>query len=64
MSKTELRKKKYQELSMELFGLLKKQLNLRIRVSSNQLQQTHLLKQTRREIARIKTILTEKILYK
>ncbi|MGV3344575.1 50S ribosomal protein L29 [Enterobacteriaceae bacterium LUAb1] len=60
MKATELREKSIEELNTELLNLLREQFNLRMQVASGQLQQTHLLKQARRNVARIKTLLTEK----
>ncbi|MBK4764830.1 MAG: 50S ribosomal protein L29 [Pantoea sp. Brub] len=60
MKLTKLRKKNSKELNDELFNLLREKFNLRIQAKSGQLQQTHLLKQVRRNIARVKTLLTEK----
>ena len=44
----------------ELVNLLGEQFKLRMQTATGQLQQTHQAKQVRRDIARIKTILTEK----
>lgn len=60
MNTKDLREKSVNELNTELLELLREQFNLRMQAASNQLQQTHLLKQVRRNIARVKTIITEK----
>jgi len=60
MKASELREKSVEELNTELMGLLKEQFNLRLRKSTGQLNQSHLLRQTRKDIARIKTVLTQK----
>ncbi|UVK77297.1 MAG: 50S ribosomal subunit protein L29 [Sodalis sp. Fle] len=60
MKAQELRKKNAEELNIELLNLLREQFNLRMHAASGQLQQTHLLKQVRLNIARVKTLLTEK----
>jgi len=60
MKASELRNKSTDELNQDLLGLLKEQFNLRLRKSTGQLNQSHLLRQTRRDIARIKTVLTQK----
>ncbi len=60
MKASELREKTVEELNKELMGLLKEQFNLRLRKSTGQLNQPHLLRQTRKDIARIKTVLTQK----
>ena len=60
MKLAEMREKSTAELEQELLVLLKEQFNLRIQKAASQLTQTHLLKQVRRDIARLKTILNEK----
>ncbi|KEY90124.1 50S ribosomal protein L29 [Candidatus Photodesmus katoptron] len=60
MKASELRKKSIEELKSELFGMLRSQLNLRIQAATNQLKKTDTLKSIRRDIARVKTVLTEK----
>jgi large subunit ribosomal protein L29 len=60
MKANELRTKSTEELNQELLVLLKEQFNLRLRKTTGQLNQSHLLRQTRRDIARIKTVLTQK----
>lgn len=60
MNTSELREKSVEELNAELVNLLREQFSLRMQSSTGQLNQTHLLKQVRRNIARVKTILTEK----
>ena len=47
-------------LKKELQELLKAQFNLRIQKSHQQLQNTSLMRKTRREIARVRTIMTQK----
>ena len=60
MKASELKVKSVEELNAELLGLLREQFNLRMQAATGQLAQTHLLKQVRRDIALVKTILTEK----
>ncbi len=60
MKASELREKSVEELNAELLELLREQFNLRMQQSTGQLAQTHTLKQVRRNIARVKTILNEK----
>ncbi len=60
MKAQELREKSVEELNNELIEQLKEQFKLRMQASTGQLTQTHLLKQTRRDIARIKTVLSQK----
>lgn len=60
MKASELRNKSTDELKQDLLSLLKEQFNLRLRKTTGQLNQSHLLRQTKRDIARIKTVLTQK----
>jgi large subunit ribosomal protein L29 len=59
MNTTELREKSVDELQEQLLVLLREQFNLRMQKASDQLSETHLLRQARRDIARVKTILNE-----
>ena len=56
----ELRNKSKEELKEELVTLLKEQFNLRMKKSTGNLNQQHLLRQVRRNIARVKTVFNEK----
>lgn len=60
MKASELREKSVEELNNELLAQLKEQFKLRMQASTGQLKQTHLLSQTRKDIARIKTVLRQK----
>lgn len=60
MKATELREKSAEDLNKQLLELLREQFNLRMQKSSGQLGQPHLLKAVRRDIARVKSVLTEK----
>ena len=60
MKAQELREKSVEELNEELLNLLREQFNLRMQAATGQLEQTHNLKAVRRNIARVKTVLTEK----
>ena len=60
MNAAELREKSVEELKTELLGLLKEQFNLRMQQGSGQLSRPHLMKEVRRDIARINTVLVEK----
>lgn len=60
MKADELRDLSLEELKAEHLRLLKETLNLRIKRSMDQLPQSHSMKQTRRDIARVKTIMREK----
>ena len=56
----ELREKSVQELGDELLKLRKEHFNLRMQKASGQLGQVHLLKETKKDIARVKTLMQEK----
>lgn len=60
MKAKDLTGKTVEELNTELLSQLQAQFKLRMQASTGQLNQTHLLKQTRRDIARIKTVLQQK----
>lgn len=60
MNATELREKSVEELKTELTELLREQFNLRMQHSTGQLEKTDQIKKVRRNIARVKTVLTEK----
>ena len=60
MKAQDLREKSVEELNAELLNLLREQFNLRMQAPTGQLQQTHSLKVVRRDIARVKTVLTAK----
>ena len=60
MKAQELRNKSVEELNAELANLLGEQFKLRMQAATGQLQQTHQLKQVRRNIARVKTVLNQK----
>ena len=60
MNATELRDKQTEELFEELLKLRKEQFGLRMQDASGQLGQYHLLKQVKKDIARVKTIIVEK----
>lgn len=60
MKAKELREKTVEELKAELDTLIKQELTLKLVNKSGQLAKSHLINQTRRDIAKIKTVLTEK----
>ena len=60
MNAKELRAKDEAALKQELQDLLNTHFNLRMQKATQQLQNTASLRQTRRDIARVRTILTEK----
>jgi len=60
MKVNELREKSVDELSAELIENRKEQFGLRMQQSTGQLSRPSEMKRVRRQIARIKTIITEK----
>ena len=60
MKAEDLRTKSVDELSTELADLKKESLNLRFQRASGQLENTARVRQVRRDIARIRTLLGEK----
>ena len=56
----DLRQKSDDQLSDELKNLKREQLNLRFQRSSGQLEATNRVRQVRRDIARINTVMTER----
>ncbi|WP_037585320.1 50S ribosomal protein L29 [Stenoxybacter acetivorans] len=60
MKVNELKDKSVEQLNEELLGLLKAQFGLRMQHATGQLGKTSELKKTRRDIARVKTILRQK----
>ncbi|MEP4546331.1 MAG: 50S ribosomal protein L29 [Saccharospirillum sp.] len=60
MNASDLREKSVDELNNTLLELLRDQFKYRMQKATGQLTQTHLLKQVRKDIARVKTVLTQK----
>jgi len=60
MKVDELKSMSTNELEESLLTLRKEQFQLRLKQATGALEKTHLIKNVRRSIARIKTILTEK----
>ena len=60
MKANELRAKNGDELQKELNDLLKAQFGLRMQHATQQLANTSQMKKVRRDIARVRTLLTEK----
>ena len=60
MKASELRDKTQTELQEALHDLLKEQFNLRMQRGTGQFSRPHLMKDVRRNIARIKTVMNEK----
>jgi len=59
MNASELRNKTKEELATTRFELAREQFNLRMQKGSGQLAKSSQIKQVRRDIARINTILSE-----
>ena len=57
---TELKGKSAAELNEDLVALKKELFNLRFQNATNQLDNTSRIKEVRRNIARVKTVITEK----
>ena len=60
MKATELRTKSEDELKESLLGLRKEAFNLRFQRASGQLENTARIREVRRDIARIKTVLHQR----
>ena len=60
MKANELRDKSVDELNQQLLSLREEQFKLRMAKATGQLGQSHLLKQIKRDIARLKTVLQQK----
>jgi len=61
MKATELRAKDQAQLSKELEELLRAQFSLRMQKATQQLTNSSQLKKVRRDIARVRTILNERV---
>ena len=59
MNAQELRKKKSNELKTLLFELKREQFNLRMQKGTGQLSKPSEMKRVRKDISRVKTIMTE-----
>jgi len=60
MKASELRGKSQAELREALHDLLKEQFNLRMQRGTGQFSRPHLMKDVRRNIARVKTVMNQK----
>jgi len=60
MKVSELRSKSAEEMTGELHALLKAQFSLRMQIATQQSTKTDQLKKVRRDIARVRTLITEK----
>ena len=61
MQANDLRNTSVEDLKTELSNLQREQFNLRFQLKTGQLQQTDNVRKVRRDIARINTILSEKL---
>jgi large subunit ribosomal protein L29 len=61
MNASELRRKSADELKTELLALLREQFNLRMQKATGQASKPHLFQQVRRNIARVKMVMSEKV---
>lgn len=59
MSVAELRAKSLKELNQELEDLRREQFNLRMQSKTGQLPKSHKIKDVRRKIAQVKTLMVE-----
>ncbi|MFK8051101.1 MAG: 50S ribosomal protein L29 [Halioglobus sp.] len=60
MKASELREMSVEDLNKQLLTLREEQFKTRMQKATGQLGQTHLLQQTQRNIARVKTVLSQK----
>ena len=60
MKASEIRSKDDAALATELTDLLKAQFGLRMQIATQQLNNTSQLKKVRRDIARVRTVMTER----
>ncbi len=60
MKAADLRQKSADELNKELIELTREKFNLRMQRATGQLANSHKMKEVRRDIARVKTLLNEK----
>ena len=63
MKPSELRAKSADELTQELSSLLRAQFNLRMQKATQQLTNTSQIRKVRRDIARVRTILTLSLIH-
>ena len=60
MKASDLREKSVEDLNKQLLSLREEQFKLRMAKATGQLGQSHLLKQARRDIARVEAVLERK----
>ncbi len=61
MKASDLREKSAEELNEELLNLRREQFNLRMQQATGQLARPHEYRRVRKDIARVKTVLNEKV---
>ena len=61
MDTNEIRKKSDKELREELMALRKEQFNLRMQHAVGQMPRGHQIRNVRKDIARVKTVLNERV---
>jgi large subunit ribosomal protein L29 len=61
MNTSELQEQSVEELQTTLLTLTKERFSLRMQRSTGQLTQPHLLREAKRDIARVKTVLNAKL---
>lgn len=61
MKASELRNLQLQELNNELVNLLKTQFVLRMQLATQQISNTKQMRTVRKDIARVKTVITQKL---
>ncbi|MBT5228761.1 MAG: 50S ribosomal protein L29 [Methylococcales bacterium] len=61
MNAKELREKSLDDLNVSLLELCKERANNRIQRATGQINQTHIAKQIKNDIARVKTVIGEKL---
>lgn len=61
MKATELKDKSVEELNVTLHELLQDQFKLRMEKATGQMTETHKMRALRRDIARVKTIINQKV---
>ncbi|TSA22428.1 MAG: 50S ribosomal protein L29 [Betaproteobacteria bacterium] len=59
MKISEIRGKNAEEMNKELLDLMRAQFSLRMQLSTQQSTKTHELRRVRRDIARVRTLITE-----
>jgi large subunit ribosomal protein L29 len=59
MKISEIRGKSAEDMNKELMDLLRAQFSLRMQLSTQQSNKTHELRRVRRDIARVRTLMTE-----